>query len=83
VAVKLERGIVEEDARANPLAALWVGKVTRKIAKQPTMTMPYGAGQFGWRQQIMDALQEDRAGHRQASRSARRIPSWPRATSRA
>jgi DNA-directed RNA polymerase len=34
------------------------GKVTRKIAKQPTMTMPYGAGQFGYRQQIMDALRK-------------------------
>lgn len=51
--------IAARDAQANvPGAAAWVGKVTRKIAKQPTMTMPYGAGQFGYRQQIIDAMRK-------------------------
>lgn len=44
------------DAETVPEAKWWIGKVTRKIAKQPTMTMPYGAGQFGYRQQIIAAL---------------------------
>lgn len=48
---------VKEDAAAGVKgAAPWIGKINRKIAKQPTMTMPYGAGQFGYRAQIMDAV---------------------------
>lgn len=49
--------VVEQDAKKGvPGAAPWVGKVIRKITKQPTMTMPYGAGAFGYRAQILDAL---------------------------
>lgn len=58
VANALETIAVRDAAAGVPGAAPWVGKVTRKIAKQPTMTMPYGAGQFGYRQQIVDALRK-------------------------
>lgn len=57
VALALEK-IVARDAPTRPEAAMWVGKVVRKVAKPPTMTMPYGAGQFGYRQQIIDALRK-------------------------
>lgn len=50
--------IVARDAGTKPGAAPWAGKIVRKIAKQPTMTMPYGAGQFGYKQQIGDALRK-------------------------
>lgn len=55
VAAELEKIVA---GSTHPEAAQWRGKITRKIAKQPTMTMPYGAGQFGYRQQIMDALKK-------------------------
>lgn len=53
----IQEGIVEAQA--------WVGKVVRKISKQPTMTMPYGASQFGYREQILTAIKkatQDAAG---------------------
>lgn len=51
--------IVEQDAvEGNPLAAMWVGKVTRKLAKRPTMTMPYGSGLYGFRDQTYLYLTE-------------------------
>jgi DNA-directed RNA polymerase len=61
VAQALEADLAQDDT---PLARAWRGKVIRKVAKQPTMTMPYGAGQYGYRQQIMDALRkiEDETG---------------------
>jgi DNA-directed RNA polymerase len=38
------------------MAAVWRGKVTRAIAKQPTMTMCYGVTQVGVRDQVLDRL---------------------------
>lgn len=56
VAQQAER-IAAQDEN-NPDAQAWKGKVTRKIAKRPTMTMPYGAGQFGYKEQILDDLRK-------------------------
>jgi DNA-directed RNA polymerase len=39
-------------------AAIWSGKVTRKVVKQPTMTYTYSATVSGMRDQIMSALRE-------------------------
>lgn len=52
--------MVEQDAASGsetaPLAAQWVGKVTRAIVKQPTMTKPYGSTRSGMQDQIRDAV---------------------------
>jgi DNA-directed RNA polymerase len=49
---------VERDAAAGEVNAVyWRGKVTRKIAKRPTMTLPYGSGRYGFRDQIRGELQ--------------------------
>lgn len=50
--------LVTLDAPSRPEAKAWVGKIVRKVAKQPTMTMPYGAGQFGYKEQIVSALRK-------------------------
>jgi DNA-directed RNA polymerase len=54
------------DASEDASVAMWKGgKVIRKIAKQPTMTMCYSATKFGMRQQIENALRkldEDHGG---------------------
>ena len=34
----------------------WKGLVTRKIVKRPVMTLPYGASQFGMRQQVIEEV---------------------------
>jgi DNA-directed RNA polymerase len=57
VAVRLEE-IVARDSETIPEAKHWMKRITRKIAKQPTMTMPYGAERFGYRGQIIDALRK-------------------------
>jgi DNA-directed RNA polymerase len=43
---------VEADAKTDPLALPWVGKVTRKITKRGVMTTPYGVTRFGLRKQL-------------------------------
>jgi DNA-directed RNA polymerase len=40
------------------MARAWVGKVGRKIAKQPTMTLCYSATKFGMKGQIESALRK-------------------------
>ncbi|OAM52897.1 hypothetical protein A7981_05520 [Methylovorus sp. MM2] len=37
-------------------AVHWRGKITRGIAKRPTMTLPYGAGRYGFSDQIIAEL---------------------------
>lgn len=57
---------VEEDAKDFTMTAAraWQGKVTRKLCKQPTMTMPYGSGQFGFRDQIESYLKAYHRDHK-------------------
>lgn len=53
---------VRKDAADGEVNAVyWLGKVTRKIAKRPTMTLPYGSGRFGFRDQLIDELQKIKA----------------------
>lgn len=48
---------VERDAaRGEVNAQYWIGKVTRGLAKRPTMTLPYGSGRYGFRQQILEFM---------------------------
>jgi DNA-directed RNA polymerase, mitochondrial len=57
------QAVSDASASENELAAAWVGKVGRKIAKQPTMTMCYSATKFGMQGQIRNALKDaDKAG---------------------
>jgi DNA-directed RNA polymerase len=54
---------VSEAARAgHRIAALWNGKVTRNIVKQPVMTLPYGATREGMRLQIEAAANRHHPG---------------------
>lgn len=54
---KVAAKIVERDAAAgNELAKLWEGKVTRKITKRNTMTVPYGVSRYGMREQLVGEL---------------------------
>jgi DNA-directed RNA polymerase len=39
-------------------ADLWVGKVNRKIAKRPSMTLSYGATQYGFGDQLRDTVRK-------------------------
>jgi DNA-directed RNA polymerase len=49
--------MVERDAAQGEVnARYWLGKVTRKIAKRPTMTLPYGSGRYGFRDQLRAQL---------------------------
>ena len=41
-----------------PDSSPWKGKITRGLAKRPTMTLPYGAGRFGFTEQIMSELRD-------------------------
>lgn len=49
---------IEQDLLAVPEARIWHGKVTRKLAKRPTMTMPYGSGRFGFKDQLLQTCSE-------------------------
>lgn len=50
---------VDADAHAgNVLALLWVGKLSRKLLKQPVMTLPYGATRSGMVSQIENAAKD-------------------------
>jgi DNA-directed RNA polymerase len=50
---------VDSEARqGSEKAALWVGKVSRKIAKRPVMTMPYGVTRYGMGDQILGVLKD-------------------------
>jgi DNA-directed RNA polymerase len=58
--------MVERDAAAGEVNAVyWRGKVTRKWAKRPTMTLPYGSGKYGFRDQLRAELQSYKLEHRE------------------
>ena len=49
--------IVEREAtEGNEMAALWVGKIDRKMAKRNVMTLPYGAKKYGFKDQLLQEL---------------------------
>jgi DNA-directed RNA polymerase len=48
--------VCKDATQGNVYALAWEGKITRKIVKQPVMTLPYGATKSGMRSQIEAAL---------------------------
>jgi DNA-directed RNA polymerase len=50
--------VVNEKLKASkdPLALPWIGFVSRKLVKRPTMTMPYGATLTGFTKQLLDEI---------------------------
>lgn len=58
---KATQAIIDRDAAAGEeVAQRWVGKMTRKLAKRNTMTVPYGVTKRGMRDQLFgeDALKD-------------------------
>jgi DNA-directed RNA polymerase len=43
---------VRRDAPTEPLAAPWLGRITRKMTKRGVMTTPYGVTRYGLRKQL-------------------------------
>lgn len=52
VAAAAQRLIDEKAAGGDEVAQKWVGKITRKITKRNTMTVPYGVTQIGMKDQL-------------------------------
>jgi DNA-directed RNA polymerase len=55
VALRAEAAVA---ADTDPRAAVWRGKVSRKIAKRPTMTYVYSATRYGVQDMILQTLRE-------------------------
>lgn len=56
---KVAQAQVDRDAKAGvKYANLWVGKVVRKVAKRPAMTLSYGATKFGFGNQLRETLKK-------------------------
>lgn len=61
---KVASARIEADAAAGEVNAVyWLGKVDRKVAKRPTMTMPYGSGKYGFRDQTRAMLKDYKRQH--------------------
>lgn len=58
VAAATEKLVALDAARGDERAQKWIGKVTRNIAKRPTMTLPYGATIPGFRDQTLAELKK-------------------------
>jgi DNA-directed RNA polymerase, mitochondrial len=57
--------IIDRDAASgNETAQRWVGKMTRKLAKRNTMTVPYGVTKRGMRDQLFGELTESQGKQR-------------------
>jgi DNA-directed RNA polymerase, mitochondrial len=48
----------EADDPENAAARAWMGKVTRKTCKRPTMTLPYGSSRYGFVDQTVELLRD-------------------------
>ena len=48
----VERKVIIEADKGDPVAIAWLGNMSRKIVKRPVMTLPYGAGKYGMRDQV-------------------------------
>lgn len=59
VAQVVSRIIDRDAAQGNQFAIVLQGKITRKIVKQPVMTLPYGATLSGMRGMIEEALKKN------------------------
>jgi len=52
---------LEREAASDPMAAFWLnsGLVNRSLCKRPTMTLAYGATQYGFKDQLIAYLEKD------------------------
>lgn len=52
---------LEETAATDPMALKWLesGLVNRSLCKRPTMTLPYGAKQYGFKDQLITYLKKE------------------------
>ena len=54
----VQRQVVKDADSGNEIAQAWLGHINRKIVKRPVMTLPYGAGQFGMRDQVLEEIRK-------------------------
>jgi DNA-directed RNA polymerase len=56
---KVCSGLIQEDiASGEPMAVKWEGKVTRKLVKRNTMTVPYAVTINGMKKQLLDEFKD-------------------------
>lgn len=61
------QALIDQDAaKGHDVAPRWVGKMTRKLAKRNTMTVPYGVTKRGMRDQLFSELTESQGKDRAA-----------------
>lgn len=48
----MREDVADEDEEKAKIASQWLGHVTRKVTKRPTMTLAYGAKQYGFTDQV-------------------------------
>ena len=53
-----ERQVIKDADAGDENAVIWLGKLSRKIVKRPVMTLPYGAGQYGMRDQVAEEVRK-------------------------
>lgn len=63
VAQRVNEIVVADAGKGNPEAAMWLGRINRKVVKRAVMTTPYGVTNRGIRDQLIaDRHTEDLAG---------------------
>lgn len=70
VATVAQQIIDEKAATGDEQAQRWVGRITRKITKRNTMTVPYGVTQLGMRDQLWAEFRKMRDDALEAGRDA-------------
>jgi DNA-directed RNA polymerase len=65
VADVASKQVTVDAANGEVNASYWLGKVTRRVAKRPTMTLPYGSGKYGFRDQLRAELQAYKMEHQE------------------
>jgi DNA-directed RNA polymerase, mitochondrial len=58
VADEASKIVAVEAANGEVNANYWLNKIDRKMAKRPTMTLPYGSGKFGFKDQLLAELKD-------------------------
>jgi DNA-directed RNA polymerase len=60
----IDRDAADPESEHHLVAQRWVGKMSRRLAKRNTMTVPYGVTRRGMRDQLYKELEESQAVHR-------------------
>lgn len=67
--VIIDRDASDPAAEHHEVAKRWVSKMTRKLAKRNTMTVPYGVTRRGMRDQLFGEMKDSLSEHRAADAS--------------